>query len=94
VELLPYCREKGAMLVSYRPLARGSLARPGHTVLDEIAELYGKSRAQVALNWLIGQEGVVAIPKSSNPIHLLDNMGALGWRMDPEDARRLAKSFI
>lgn len=94
VELLPYCREKGAMLVSYRPLARGSLTRPGYQVLDEMAELYGKSRAQVALNWLMGQEGVVAIPKSSNPIHLLDNMGALGWRMEPEDARRLARSFL
>jgi len=92
--LLPYLREQDAALVAYRPLERGALAKPGNRVLDQLAEKYEKSQAQVALNWLIGQEGVVAIPKSSSPIHLLDNMGALGWRMSDEDAHLLADSFI
>lgn len=92
-ELLPYCQGNDIILVSYTPLARGKLARPGNMVLDELAEKYGKTQAQVSLNWLISQENVVAIPKASNPVHLRDNLGAVGWMLDNEDWRRLAVSF-
>jgi len=60
--------------------------------MDEIAEAYGKTRVQVALNWLIAQDNVFTISKSSNPIHLLEFMGALGWRLTPEERMRLAES--
>ena len=92
--LLPYMRRHGSTLIAYRPLGRGALTQPGNRALDEAAERYHKTRAQVALNWLIGQEGVVAIPKSSNPLHLLDVVGAVGWRLAPEDALALADSFV
>ncbi|MCK4400438.1 aldo/keto reductase, partial [Candidatus Bathyarchaeota archaeon] len=58
------------------------------------AENYEKSPAQVALNWLISQENVVAIPKTSNPVHLLDIVGAVGWEMGLEDSLRLSHGFI
>ncbi|MCW4035666.1 MAG: aldo/keto reductase [Candidatus Bathyarchaeota archaeon] len=92
-ELLPYCRRKDLTLIAYTPLAKGRLARPGNDVLDELAEKYGKSHAQVSLNWLLGQERVVAIPKASNPRHLRDNVGAVGWRLSKEDSERLAGAF-
>jgi diketogulonate reductase-like aldo/keto reductase len=91
--LLPFCRRNGVTLIAYTPLAKGRLARPGNAVLDELAEKYGRTRAQVSLNWLIGQEGVVAIPKASDPLHLEENLGALGWRLSEGDSRRLAESF-
>ena len=75
--LLPYCRDEGITTVSYRPLVKGILAKPGHPVLDELAKQYKKTHAQVALNWLINQNGVVAIPKSANPVHLEENIGAV-----------------
>ena len=59
-----------------------------------MAEKYGKTPAQVALNWVISQEGVVAIPKSSNPLHILENAGAVGWRLSDEDMALLADSFV
>ena len=92
-ELLPYCQGNDIILISYTPLARGKLARPGNTVLDELAEKYGKTHAQVSLNWLISQENVVAIPKASNPVHLRDNLGAVGWMLDKEDRQRLAVAY-
>ncbi len=92
-ELLPYCRVNDIVLVAYTPLARGKLTRPGNPVLDELAEQYGKTQAQVSLNWLISQENVVAIPKASNPVHLRDNLGAVGWKLDEDDQQRLVVAF-
>jgi diketogulonate reductase-like aldo/keto reductase len=92
--LLPYLQEEDMTLIAYRPLARGDLAQPGNKVLDDMAKKYQKSQSQVALNWLISQGNVLAIPKSSNPIHLLDIMGAVGWKMSTEDSLTLADSFI
>jgi aryl-alcohol dehydrogenase-like predicted oxidoreductase len=40
----------------------------------------GKSPAQVALNWLIGKN-VVPIPGAKNSRQVLENVGALGWRL-------------
>lgn len=93
-ELLPYCQLNDVTLIAYTPIAKGRLALPGNEVLDVLAEKYGKTQAQVSLNWLIGQEKVVAIPKASNPRHLQDNVGAVGWRMSEEDSERLARAFV
>lgn len=92
-ELLPYCQEHGIMLIAYTPLAKGRLAMPGNTILDSMAEKYGKTQSQVSLNWLISQENVVAIPKASRTEHLNENVGASGWRLDEEDFRKLSVSF-
>jgi diketogulonate reductase-like aldo/keto reductase len=94
MELLPYLRENDSLLMSYRPLGRGTLTKPGYKILDELAERYQKSRAQIALNWLINQENVITIPKAINPIHLLDNIGALGWKLSIDDELSLTDSFI
>ncbi len=54
---------------------------------------YGKTQAQISLNWLISQEKVITIPKASNIYHLKENLGAIGWNMDKQDMSKLAKSF-
>jgi len=92
-ELLPYCQKNDVMLIAYRPLERGQLTSPGHPVLDELATKYGKTQAQVSLNWLMSQEKVVAIPKASRVEHLKDNAGAVGWRLSEKDLVRLGESF-
>lgn len=94
MELLPACRRLGVLLMAYRPLAHGILAQPGHQVLDDLASKYGKTRAQVALNWLLSQEGVAAIPKSTNPVHLLEAVSSGEWRLSPDDWERLSESFV
>ena len=62
---------------------------PGFRVLDELAKRYEKTQAQIAINWLISKEGVVTISKTTNLKHLKENLGALGWKLEPEDIRRL-----
>jgi len=93
-ELLPYCQKNDVMLIAYTPLARGSLARLRNNIeLDEVAEKYGKTPGQVALNWLIFQDKVVAIPKASKIEHLKENVGAVGWKLRKEDFEKLTKAF-
>lgn len=92
-ELLPYCVENDVMLIAYTPLAKGRLAKPGYAVLDSLAEKYGRTQAQVSLNWLISQENIITIPKASRLGHLRDNVGSLGWRLSDEDSGRLSEAF-
>ena len=92
-ELLPYCRENNVILIAYSPIEKGRLTKPGYSILDTLAEKYGKTQAQVSLNWLISQNGVITIPKAAKLEHVKDNIGAVDWRLSAEDLRRLGESF-
>jgi diketogulonate reductase-like aldo/keto reductase len=91
--LVPYCIENDITLIAYTPLSKGNLAKPGNKVLDEMTKKYGKTQAQISLNWLISQEKVITIPKASNIYHLKENLGAIGWNIDEQDISKLAKAF-
>lgn len=91
-DLHSYCRKKGITLVAWSPLEEGKLARHGFPVLDEMAEKYGKTPAQVSLNWLISQDNIIAIPKASKE-HVVENMGAMGWKLNRKDFDALSESF-
>lgn len=54
-------------------------------LLHRYGDEYGKTPAQVALNWLIAQPGVVPIPGAKNARQAEQNAGALGWQL-AEDA--------
>ena len=89
--VLPYCRRHQLTVMAYKPLARGELAR--NKFLQDISKKYEKTAAQVALNWLITQEGVIAIPKAVNLDHLEQNAGATGWTLSKEDRERISHYF-
>ncbi|MBN2334214.1 aldo/keto reductase [Candidatus Bathyarchaeota archaeon] len=94
IDLLPYLRDSSRTLIAYSPLGKGILAKQGNKELDRLALKYEKTQAQVALNWLVTQENVVAIPKTSNPVHLLELMGAVDWELGLEDSIKLSDAFI
>jgi aryl-alcohol dehydrogenase-like predicted oxidoreductase len=52
--------------------------------LSEISSKYNRTPAQVALNWLICK-GTIPIPGVKNLRQLLDNAGALNWRLSVDD---------
>src|SRR3954466_10204995 len=60
-KLLNYLRSNTIPLVAYCPLAQGRAA--SDETLAKIGRKHGFSAAQVALKWLLDQEGVAAIPK-------------------------------
>ena len=84
--LLDYMEREKMALIAYTPLEKGTLAR--NSCLAEIGKAYGKTAAQVALNYLIWEENVVAIPKAGNKGHLEENFGAMGWRLSKGDRER------
>ncbi|MEM0470284.1 MAG: aldo/keto reductase [Desulfurococcaceae archaeon] len=59
-------------------------------VLKQLAEKYGKTPAQVALNWLLKfSPTVVPIPGAKDPRQVEENAGAAGWELSYEDWRLL-----
>lgn len=93
-EIIPYCQENNILIIAWRPLARGKLAKPGFKILDELADKYHKTQAQIAINWLISKKGIVVISKSTKVEHLEKNLGAIGWKLRQEDTDRLNNEFI
>jgi len=98
-DLLPYCQRNKVTVIAYTPLASGSLAsRPrlrrkqGTAVLERIAQETGKTVAQVALNWCISRESVIAIPKSNRVERVVENCGASGWRLSSEQVEALDRA--
>jgi 2,5-diketo-D-gluconate reductase B len=81
-------REAGAVLTAYAPLAQGRLAE--HPSLDAIAKKHGATPAQVALKWLLDQDGVAAIPKAARPESQAANLGALKITLDDSDRAAIA----
>jgi aryl-alcohol dehydrogenase-like predicted oxidoreductase len=69
--------------------ARLAAIQPLIKQLGEVGTAHGgKTPAQVALNWLVGQ-GVVPIPGAKNSRQAQENAAALGWALSEEEMNAL-----
>lgn len=84
-ETVLYCHENDIVVTGAAPLARTKLFED--PVIQELADTYGKTPAQVVLRWEL-QQGVVPLPKSSSPAHIRENHEVFDWELDPADADR------
>jgi len=75
------CRKHGLALVSYCPLARGAELF-SEAPITEAAARHGKTAAQVVLRWHVQQDGVVAIPRSSNPDRIRENLEVFDFTLE------------
>ena len=114
--MLDACRQLGATLIAYQPLASGALTgkyldgprpvgirrfrspfrkadldalRPVVAMLREFGERYGKTPGQVALRWLLEQDGIVPIPGAKTADQAVHNAGALSFRLTPTEVAEL-----
>lgn len=87
-DILPVARKKGMRLIAHRPLARGELARGENETLSTLSRKYGKTPAQIALNFILSQD-ITAIPKAGSREHMQENAGVLGWKLTKEDIEAL-----
>lgn len=85
--VLEYCQENEIILTAYTPIEKGRVGRD--EVVREVAEKHAATPIQIALNWLIRQPQVIAIPMSTNPDHQRENLGALEVDLSAEDVERL-----
>jgi diketogulonate reductase-like aldo/keto reductase len=95
-KLLNYCQQNRIAVIAFTPLGHGldQIARMDRDgVLQRVARETGKTCAQVALNWCLAEEGVVAIPKASTTERVAENCGAGGWRLSPEHRAQLERGI-
>lgn len=90
-DLQPWCRQRGVPLMAYSPIEQGRLLN--HGTLQTIAQARGVSAAQVALAWLLHQDDVIVIPKSSRIEHVEQNRTALDLKLSPEELATLETAF-
>lgn len=82
-DLHRFCVEHTVALTAYSPLARGEVVND--ELLERIGARYDKTSAQVALRWLIQQEGVVVIPKATSERHLEENGAIFDFSLTDEE---------
>jgi diketogulonate reductase-like aldo/keto reductase len=90
-ELIPWCRERHISIMAYSPLEQGRML--GNRGLQQVAARHGATPAQVALAWLLRQDGMIVIPKATRPEHVRENRAALEVRLSDADFAELDRAF-
>jgi diketogulonate reductase-like aldo/keto reductase len=90
-DLSPWSRQRGIPLMAYSPVEQGALAR--NAKLVAIAARHNAASAQIALAWVMAQDGVIAIPKASRQEHVRQNVAALNIKLTPQDLADLDRAF-
>jgi methylglyoxal/glyoxal reductase len=85
-ELQSFCQKHGIQLEAWSPLMQGQLL--DNEVLQEIANKYNKSVAQVILRWDL-QNGVVTIPKTTKEHRIIENASIFDFELTEEDMERI-----
>lgn len=70
-------------VTAYSPLAQGKTLK--NKVIQQIGKKYGKSEAQIALHWLISQDNVLTIPRSSSHANRKSNLAIFDFELSKED---------
>jgi diketogulonate reductase-like aldo/keto reductase len=73
--LLPWLRERGLPIMAYSPIEQAKLTSDRKLV--RFAEQHGMTPSQVALAWLLANDDVTVIPKTSRRERLKENLKAL-----------------
>lgn len=90
-DLLPWCQSHSVPIMAYSPIEQGRIL--SNHELIRIAKAYQATPAQVALAFLLERDGVMPIPKSSNPERVAENRGATELEITDEDWAALDAAF-
>ena len=91
-ELLRYCQRNDVLLAAASPLGHGGAVRD--ETLREIGRDHGKTPAQVALRWAIQHENVVAVPRSTDRDHLVENLAVFDFSLSRAELDRIARPSL
>ena len=90
-DLLPWLRERRIPAMAYSPIEQARLLR--NRALVDFARDAGMTPAQAALAWLLKDDDIIAIPKSSNPDRVRENVAAADLRLTAAQIAKLDKLF-
>ncbi len=90
--VLPYCQQHQITVIAFSPLATGLSnikRRDPRNVLGDVAAQVHKTEAQLALNWCLRHDSLIAIPKAASVDHVAEDCGASSWQLSPEQIKLL-----
>ncbi len=82
-------KQHGVQMEAWSPFARGRNNIFTNATLAAIGAAYNKSNAQVCLRWLY-QRGIVAIPRSSQKAHMIENLDIFDFELNASDMQAIA----
>jgi 2,5-diketo-D-gluconate reductase A len=85
-EVRAYCAEHGIAVEAWSPIAQGAVL--DDPVVTGIAEVVGRTPAQVVLRWHI-QRGDIVFPKSVTPKRIEENYALFDFELAPHDVDAL-----
>lgn len=85
-ELVEYCKDKDILLEAYSPLGSGRIFEIEE--LNEIADKYGKTVAQVVLRWQL-QKGFLPLPKTATMERVVENADVFDFELSSEDVDKI-----
>jgi diketogulonate reductase-like aldo/keto reductase len=88
-KLIAEIRRQALAVTAYCPIALGKVV--GDPVLEEIGAAHDKTSVQVALRWLIQQPGVAAIPRTSKPERLRENLDVFDFQLTALEMQRISR---
>jgi diketogulonate reductase-like aldo/keto reductase len=88
---MPWCRNRNIPIMAYSPIEQGRLL--DHRELKNVAARHNATPAQVALAWLLRQDGIAAIPRAADATHVRENHAALALHLTREDIATLDRAF-
>jgi aldehyde reductase len=90
-DLQPRLHEHRVPVMAYSPFDQGRLLR--RPALVQFARDHGMTPGQVAIAWLLAQDGVIAIPKTGHRGRLEENAAALARPLSQAELQQLDRLF-
>jgi 2,5-diketo-D-gluconate reductase A len=87
-DLRRFLREHGIAVEAWYPIGHGSKELLAEPLFAELADKYGKSAVQIILRWHVQSE-IIAIPKSTSPAHIRQNLEVFDFELTGEEMRRI-----
>jgi len=87
--LVNYCKSKDIVPEAWGPLGAGKSDIFKNQVILDIAEKYGKSPAQVVLNWLLSRD-IIIIPMSTNKERQLENLSVTDFELTNDEIKKIS----
>jgi 2,5-diketo-D-gluconate reductase A len=83
-------KKRDVQMEAWSPFAAGRNGIFTNEILAAIGKKYNKSVAQVVLRWHF-QRGLVAIPRSSQKVHMIENLNIFDFELPTIDMQTIAK---
>lgn len=87
-ELRKVMDENGVKLEAWYPLGHGNSELLGNETIVSLANKYNKNPGQIILRW-INQEGIISLPKSTNPERIKGNIDVFDFELTNEEVKAI-----